>query len=244
MIEDSLKKLGLSDKETAVYLCVLKNGKITPAAVSRITGINRTTVYSVAKDLAEKRFIAQDLGSSNNFLVALPPEELASKKTAIDKTIAELKDYTKDKAYPLPKITFIAEESLEDYLYNQIYKWYESMQKSDFTWWGFQDHTLVEHYQKWIDWQWREAVPPKIQLKLLSNQSEVELKMKQKQYQQRQIKFWPGQHQFTATTWVMGDYIVLVATKEKPFYLVETHDALLANNMRELFKGVWQGIAS
>src|SRR5688572_8590613 len=114
MIEDSLKKLGLSDKETAVYLCVLKKGKVTPEAVSRITGINRSTIYSVAKDLAEKRFINQDLGSSPNFLMALPSEELASKKTAIDKTIGELKEYAKDKSYPLPKITFIAEESLED----------------------------------------------------------------------------------------------------------------------------------
>ena len=244
MLEDSLKKLGLNEKESTVYLTVLKHGKITPPAVSRLTGINRSTVYSVAKELTEKRFITQDLGSSPNFLIALSPEDLASKKATIDKAIAEIKEFTENKSYPLPKITFITEDALEDYLYNQIFKWYESMRKTDKTWWGFQDHTLVDRYQKWIDWQWREAAPSDIQLKLLSNESDVETKIKQRQYHRRQIKFWPGQQQFTATTWIMGDYIVLVITKEKPFYLIETLDALLAHNMRQVFQGLWQQIAS
>lgn len=33
--------------------------------------------------------------------------------------------------------------------------------EKDSTWWGFQDHTFVEHYEKWIDWYWQEVAPKK-----------------------------------------------------------------------------------
>jgi predicted transcriptional regulator len=54
MLETNLKNLGLSEKEIAVYLEVLKHGRVGPTQVSKITKINRTTVYSVAKELMKK----------------------------------------------------------------------------------------------------------------------------------------------------------------------------------------------
>jgi len=45
---------------------------------------------------------------------------------------------------------------------------------------------------------------------------------------------------FTATVWVCGEYIVVIATQQHPFYLYEIHDQLLADNMREMFKKLWK----
>ncbi len=44
---------------------------------------------------------------------------------------------------------------------------------------------------------------------------------------------------FTANTWVCGDYLILISTHQRPFYLIEIHDAMLAYNIRELFKKLW-----
>ena len=37
-----------------------------------------------------------------------------------------------------------------------------------------------------------------------------------------------------------GDYIVMIFTKQRPFYLIEIHDVPMAQNMRHLFSGLWK----
>ncbi len=53
---------------------------------------------------------------------------------------------------------------------------------------------------------------------------------------------WDKAGKFTATTWVCGDYLILVSTAQHPHYLVQINDKILAHNMREVFKGIWQGL--
>lgn len=245
-----LAELGFSEKEVKVYLTILQNGRIILADLAKITGINRTTVYAIAKELIKRGVIAEDLGSSPTHLVALPPEELHTiirreeqslegKRLAVNRAIKELTKVTASLKYSIPKITFVNEERLNDYLYKQTPVWNKSLEEREPTWWGFQDPSLIEHYHEWIDWYWQEANPETIDLKLLTSQGDIEAVMKEKNYQRRQIKFWQEAADFTATTWINGDYVVMVMTREHPHYLVEIHDSVLAHNMRQLFKGIW-----
>ena len=253
MRENLLKELGFSEKEIRVYAVILEQGKTTPANISKITSIKRSTVYSIAKELLDKGVITEDVGSSQTFLVALPPEdlkniikkderELQSKKALIEQTITELQDFTKNTKYSIPKIKFIYKEDLEDFLYKQAPEWSKSIMSNDGVWWGYQDPSFVKDYQKWIDWFWKECAPKDLVLKLLTNESKFEKEMSKRGYDRRLIKFWNNGKNFTATTWVNGDYIVMVVTNEKPYYLVQIQDATLAHNMREMFKGIWGSI--
>jgi predicted transcriptional regulator len=251
MLNDHLKNLGLTDKEISVYLEVLKNGRVSPAAVSRTTKINRTTVYSVSKELGKKGFIVEDLAGQASTLVAIPPQELRfliqkeekeleQKKQSIGQMIEELQSFTKNTKYAIPKITFIQEEDLMDYLYKRSDEWHRSIMEYDGILWGFQDHTFAENYEKWIDWEWRVGGPKDLRLRLFSNQSGIEEKNKGKEYSdRRKIKYWKKEKTFTGTVWVHGDYLILVQTGQRPHYLVEIYDKLLAENMREFFAGVW-----
>jgi hypothetical protein len=45
---------------------------------------------------------------------------------------------------------------------------------------------------------------------------------------------------FSSSIWVGGEYLIMVVTKNKPFYMFEIHDAALADNMREVFKNTWE----
>lgn len=251
MINDTLQKLGLSEKEIAIYLAVLQQGKVTPANVAKLTKINRTTVYSVAKELVARGFINEDLAGAYSYLVAVPPSDLnfviqkeekalETKKQLIVKAIEELQNVAKNTKYAIPKITFVSEEDLENYLYKRSDEWHRSIMERDGILWGFQDHTFTENYEKWIDWEWKIGGPPGLRLRLLSNKSDVEERMKKKGYEQRQVKYWNKSSQFTATVWVHGDYLIMVVTKKRPHYLVEIHDVTLSHNMRELFKGLWE----
>lgn len=253
MINDSLKKLGLSDKEVAVYLAILQQGKTTPSNVALLTKINRTTVYSIAKDLVKKGFLTEDLGGKTTFLVATTPQdltflvkkeerELEKKKQLIESVISNLQNFSEHSKYAIPKISFIQEEDLEEYLYRRSDEWHSSIMKYDGILWGFQDHTFAENYEKWIDWEWQVGGPKNLRLRLFSNQSGIEEKNLKKGYTRRQIKYWQPKDEFTATVWVHGDYLILVSTRERPHYLVEIYDALLADNIRKFFKGVWEQI--
>src|SRR5689334_21417619 len=120
MIQELLGQFGLTDKETLVYLTVLERGKISYAQVGKIAKINRTTVYSVAKELISKGLITEDLAGKSSYLVALPPteiqtvidkeeKELFKKKQAVSQIVSELKKISQNTQYTIPKISFIEE---------------------------------------------------------------------------------------------------------------------------------------
>lgn len=243
-----LGKLGFSEKEIEVYLVLLQHGKMSPAEVAKLTRISRPTVYSVAKELVRKGVVLEDLGGSSRSLIAKQPEDLAilvnreqkvldAKKTLVESAITELQKVAQSSKYSIPKIVFIPEEEIDNYLYKQTPIWDASIKKTKTFYWGFQDPSLVEHYQTWIDWYWQR--PETAALRLLTNQSNIEETMSTKGYAKREIRLWSGASSFTATTWVMGDYVVMINTGNHPFYLVEFHDAMMAENLRQLFSGIW-----
>ena len=53
-------------------------------------------------------------------------------------------------------------------------------------------------------------------------------------------KFWKKTSDFKATTWVNGDFVIMIITSTRPFYAIEIHDKILANEQRQLFKGIWE----
>lgn len=250
MLEKTLNELGLGNKEIIVYKLILEHGKIAPALLSRLTKINRTTIYSVAKELMEKGLIMEDLGGKTLYylpvkggelekIIKKEHENLKQKENSIHSLQEILNNIPESKTYSVPKIRFIEESEIKDYMHSASPKWNESMLATDTTWWGFQDHTFVEEFEDWILWYWKTA-PKEIDLKLFSNDKEIEKHMVEQKLERRNIRFWKGEGDFTATQWVIGSYIVMIVTNQKPHYLVEIHDSVMAHNMRTLFKKMWQ----
>ncbi|HYF04717.1 MAG TPA: helix-turn-helix domain-containing protein, partial [Patescibacteria group bacterium] len=137
MLNTILKELGLSDKEISVYLAVLKHGKISPAKAAIVTGLKRTTVYSVAKDLVKKGLMAEDLAGPKGLLAVNSPEdikafvqaeerELENKKRLAYKAVELAKEFISTSNLPVPKITYIAEKDLSDYVYKRTKAWHQS----------------------------------------------------------------------------------------------------------------------
>jgi predicted transcriptional regulator len=254
MLDQYLKQLGFSEKEIAIYLCIVEGGKLSASTVARITRVNRTTVYSVTKELIKKGVITEDLGGTNRYYTALPIEELRNlykteekelqeKKIAIEHAIAEMESLPKGKKYSVPKIRFIDEIHLKDFLFKQLPTWIESAKNGDHNWWGFQDASLLAEYPEWNEYHWK-LFPKEYGTKLFTNKKSVEQEIAEKYGgdERRQVKYWNLEKDFTATHAVLGDYIFFCITNEHPHYLVEIHDAVMADNLREMFKGMWNKI--
>lgn len=249
MNEGLLTSLGLEGKEAAVYQQILQSGAMTPVAIGKASGIKRTTAYSIARALVEKGFLTEDSTRRPRVFAAATPEEVLSivdverkrldaKEDSLKRLSAELSKLSAKTSYPVPTVRFVEEEKIEAFLRQQSPVWNTSLQETESMWWGFQDHTFVEEYDDWIVWYWKQAWSP-IELRLLSNRAESELKFGPTIGPKRQIKFWGEATNFHSTTWVVGEYVVMINTRSKPFYLVEIHDKLMAHDHREVFKNLW-----
>ena len=248
-MEELFRKLGLNDNEREVYLAVLQAGKIAPTQVAKRTGINRTTVLSVAKKLEQMGLIAQDHGQKISYLVATPPEKLVSvfereekklieKKKVAKELAKELGSLVSDKHYSVPRIRFVEESDIEAHLYEAYPRWSDSVEAFDNVWRGFQDDSFTSRYEKWIDWTWKYS-NENIYAEFFFNQAEIEQKLFKK-HPSRRIRVLPETITFDSNFWVAGEYLIMVQTRVRPHYLVEIHDAVLARNQRELFKALWQ----
>ncbi|MFH0969384.1 MAG: helix-turn-helix domain-containing protein [Patescibacteria group bacterium] len=254
MVQDILKKLGFNEKEIDIYLEVLKLGRATPARISKNTGIHRTTIYSAYKGLVKKGVLAEDLESKYVYLIALPPDSLHAileqrkkrlreEENLINQVLVEISNLPTNIQYAMPKIRFVEELDLEDFLYKRTDEWNKSIKQYDNTWWGFQDHTFIDHYKKWTLDYWKKFESSQnILEKVIGNQSEVEKQVADKLISGREVVFWNKDADFSSSFWIGGDYIIMIYTKNRPFYLIEIYNPVMTHNLREVFKQIWKSL--
>lgn len=248
-MQQLLRELGFSTREVIVYTTLLKRGRMTHAEIAKQTKITRPTVYHVVHALEAKGLVSEDLAGKTRQLIAQSPERLKEllkedrerlkqKEQTVQEAIKVLQQLPHLASIPIPKIRFIEEKKVKAFLYQEAEKWDVSAQSVDHTWWGFQDHQIAEQYREWIDWLWKE-IYKETSVKLLSNPADVEKRLK-KIYKKREIRVLRQPSLFSATTWVVGDYLIMLVTQTSPHYLIEIHDRILSQNMRALFKAVWE----
>ncbi|MEI6810972.1 MAG: helix-turn-helix domain-containing protein [Candidatus Nomurabacteria bacterium] len=249
MLEKEFSKIGLNNNEREVYLAVLKAGKVSPIRIAKETGINRTTVYSIARKLAKLGLIVEEVGAKAAYLYADKPEslfaifqkeedELKEKQDLVKNIVEELKKIPSQASYSVPKIKFIEEDDLTDYLYKQHDIWMESAITRDAIWWGYHDSSVTKTYEDWIHWSWKQPISRDITVNLFSNENKEEEEMN-KTHKERHTKLLPTGNEVDSSTWIVGDYTIMVQTRTRPHYLVEICDPVFARNQREFFKCLW-----
>ncbi len=90
---ETLRTLGLSEKEAKIYFVLLQLGPSTPYKLSKRSGLKRPTAYVIADELVEKGYAVKSPGDKHTY-IARPPEviyeERAEKMLAAKKTLPEL----------------------------------------------------------------------------------------------------------------------------------------------------------
>lgn len=250
MIQEKLQQLGLSENEILVYLCVLENANIAPSRIAKKTGLSRPTVYVIGKKLAEMELILEENGQTGLHFLALSPDMLlrdAEKKereakenlTIAKSLLPELALLPKSQGYSIPKVKFIDEVQMLEYIYKKTEDWDKSALDRDKTWWGVQDSSLVKNLNEWLTWYWKRC-DKTIQTKIITNEKEEGHSFEGQQNSRRQMKYWNQRSIIRTTQLVFGDYILIVNTHTKPHSLFEIHDAVTAEGLRQVFKGIWE----
>ncbi|MFC7018288.1 MULTISPECIES: TrmB family transcriptional regulator [Haloarcula] len=99
-LRDHLTTFGLSEKEVAAYLAVLRAGAATTKDVSRAADVSQGYVYEIAGSLSERGLVTIDETASPTVLRARPPEEavgsLSARLEELGDRIETLYDETPD----------------------------------------------------------------------------------------------------------------------------------------------------
>lgn len=76
MDSEFLTNLGLTEAQANAYIALVKNGKLTPPQLSKITGVNRTNAYMLLDRLVELNLAKKAEGTSKATYRALNPSNL------------------------------------------------------------------------------------------------------------------------------------------------------------------------
>lgn len=94
MKEEILKSLGLSDKETKIYLSSLQLGSNLVQKIARFARLNRTSAYDLLKSLEQKGFVSYTIQSGKRLYQATQPNKiinmLKERESLVKKILPEL----------------------------------------------------------------------------------------------------------------------------------------------------------
>ncbi len=103
-----LAKYGLEKREAEVYLTLLTKGNLTPLALSRETGMNRTTLYRVVEKLVTLGVVKKGIGYKSTSFEASPAENL---KILVHQKEIELKEMQKEMPEVIQHLEHIPKET-------------------------------------------------------------------------------------------------------------------------------------
>lgn len=242
--------LGFDPTQALVYQSLTELGRASPSALAKQLRIPRTSAYYALDMLAKQGLIAKEEDKGRLMYAAKDPKHLrllvdrersllTEKETAAAELEKQLRSSFKGGMLRMPRMRFCGStKEVEELLYSEIDKWHESMAEHENIFWGFQDHSFVEEYPKWLEHHWRIRDESQ-EIRLFSNAAPIERKMQGK-VDRRNIRPGPPQLRFDSTLWICGDYIIMLMTRRKPHYGYEIHDEVLAGTLRGVFRALWE----
>lgn len=243
-VTETLGGLGLTDKETSVYLSLITHGGMgSTIEVAGYTGIARTSVYDILTSLQRKGILVEKRRKNTKvFSVESPAHlmaylqkqeaELATTKQKLKGTVADLESLL-NPALPVPSLRqFRGEEGI-------IRMWEEQMllsvcEGSAFN--IFCTETFLAHFQPWLKQKSAELQPKGVGVKVLvSMPSDEPVFIKMRNFE---VKASKQTYAFAAGMNVMGDFIGFWNEMDSLAGML-MENAHLARMQRTMFEQVW-----
>jgi len=75
-LTEAIEKIGLSRKESQVYLALLRIGQASATLIAKNSGLKRPTTYLILEDLRKRGFVLKMPGNKKQMFIAKSPEEI------------------------------------------------------------------------------------------------------------------------------------------------------------------------
>lgn len=249
-----LLEAGLDNNEIAIYLTLLERGELSYTQLARISKVKRTTCYAVIARLKQYNLVVENFGSPIVLVRAEPPSHLVSfldkeqaqifKRIELAKRAAqEISKNITPQQFTEPKLTYIPEDKIEDFLYKRTDEWDSSAHKHDSIIWGFEASAFEKQFGNYIAWYWERPAAQHMRIKFFGDDPHGRSPGTNPDGKS-EFKYLGGTMNFQTNIWVYGDYILILSLQKTPHYIIEVHEPLLATNLRQFFQGLWNTIES
>lgn len=116
-LEQKMKGIGFDDKETKIYLSLLRLGEITATKISQDAKIERTLVYYITDKLIERGLVSYKIKNNVKYFSASDP----------NKILEEIKDKEKSFLEILPLLEQLKSSEYEEEIKVDVYKGKEGL---------------------------------------------------------------------------------------------------------------------
>lgn len=151
-ITDSLKKIGLSEKETAVYTALLKYTEASVSDIADEAGIKRPTTYLILDELRKKGMALEIPHAKKSMFQAKTPDELygevVSNMHRFEKMLPKLRDISPSRK-PIKTLYFEGSAGVKEALYYHMDKLKDSVDDGFFAKNDGLPEKLIEVFDKW-----------------------------------------------------------------------------------------------
>jgi len=227
---EKLQKIGLSKKESQIYLELAKLREATANELSKKTSTQRTVVYNILQQLIEKGFVNYIKKQSKRYYSISKPESLLS-------DLREKEVITKDLISELSKIKVQTKQNNSVEVYegaSGLKILFEEIRKA-------KDLLVLNATGKIFEklpFSANQIVKDTINLgkaKVIAVQS---LKQTEMAKTKLNIKYLPKEAENLATTFIFEDKIIIQILKEKPF-LIKIENKDIYEGYKKNFEVLW-----
>lgn len=232
MKKEVFEDLGLNERETKVYLSLLKKKQANALDISKDTKINRTTVYFELENLINKGLASYIIKKSKKLFHPSPPEKILDyieeKKENFKKILPELSELHELIEKPIIEV-YEGKEGIKSF-YLDILK-----EKSDvyaFGVTGIAFETLKYYFPQYM----KKVIKTNIKIKYIANKDSKKY-FDNIDYHNFEIKYTKAQA--SVTTIIYSNKIAIQSLKEENFYVTIIEDKNLNETYKNYFNMMW-----
>lgn len=121
MLKSILQKIGLSDKDSEIYLACLELGTQPASVIAKKAGLKRPTTYLILEGLLKRGLVSEYTGSNVKYFTAVSPEYLLN---FVEKQRRELTSHQRELEQYLPQFQSLS----NPYSLNPKVRFYEGVE--------------------------------------------------------------------------------------------------------------------
>jgi sugar-specific transcriptional regulator TrmB len=234
MDKEIFYQLGLNEKETEIYLCLLRQKESSATEISKLTKVNRTTVYLEIGKLIQKGLISSVTKDSKKYFRALNPEifleQLDEKKENFKSILPNLRELKK--LDMMPSFEMYQGKEVIKTLYSDILKTNSEVLLLGATGYAFDilKYSFPQFYKK--------ALNSNIKARYLANYDTKDI-FKNYPKDKVRLKYLKKEHFSEVSTILYNNKVVIQSLKVDKIYAILIEDKNLFDTYKNYFEFIW-----
>lgn len=235
MEKEILQEFGLNNRETKIYLALLKEKSCTASKLARLAKVNRTTTYLELQNLINLGLASYIIKNSKRYFQPTNPKRLIEilelKKTRIKSILPKLKNLHQT-TEPFKIEVFEGKEGIKTFYQDILNNTKKEFLAFGVT--GLATEILKFSYPHFL----KKFMKANIKERALANNQAKKI-MKSHPRSHLKIKYLPEKYKAEVTTIIYNNKVAIQSLQKNNIYVVLIKDKILHESYKNYFEFMW-----